>query len=128
MSEVSKAVAVAEAAFSAVANFYLNSRYNERRFAPGVADLTFGNPQEMPIPGLISALREAAVPQDKNWFAYKSNEHESREFLADRVGQELGLSFEPDDFAITAGAFGAIVLAVHLLLDPGDEAISIPGP
>jgi aspartate aminotransferase len=123
MSEVSKAVAAAEAAFTVVAKFYLHSRYSDRRFEPGVADFTFGNPQEMPLPGLISALREAAVPQNKNWFAYKSSEQEPREFLADRVGRELGLSFEPDDFAMTAGAFGAIVLAVHLLLDPGDEAV-----
>jgi aspartate aminotransferase len=123
MSEVSKRIAAADAAFTPVADFYFRSRYAERRFEPGVADFTFGNPQEMPLPSLVSALREAAVPQDKNWFAYKSNEDEPREFLAEKVGEELGLAFEPEDFALTAGAFGAIALCFHLLLEPGDEAI-----
>ena len=37
--------------------------------------------------------------------------------------QELGLPFVPADIALTAGAFAAISVAFHLLLDPGDEAI-----
>ena len=123
MSEVSRRVSAAEQAFAPVADFYFRSRYAERRFAPGVADFTFGNPQEMPLPGIVAALREAAVPHDKNWFAYKTSEEEPRAFLAERVGRELGLAFEPEDFALTAGAFAAIAIAFRLLLDAGDEAI-----
>jgi len=123
MSEVSRRVRSAEAAFSPVADFYLRSRYAERRFEKGVADFTFGNPHEMPLDRFVSALRDAAIPQDKDWFAYKTSENESREFLAQHVGQELGLRFEPEDFALTAGAFAAIALAFRLVLDAGDEAI-----
>ena len=39
------------------------------------------------------------------------------------LGRELGLAFEPADIALTAGAFGAIMVALHLVLDAGDEAI-----
>jgi len=39
----------------------------------------------------------------------------------------LSLAFAPSDIALTAGAFAAIMVAVHQLLDPGDEAIfSVP--
>lgn len=123
MSELSKRVSLADAAFAPVADFYFRSRYAERRFEPGVADFTFGNPQEMPLPGFVAALRDAAVPEDKNWFAYKTSEDEPRGFLAERVGRELGLAFEPEDFALTAGAFAAIATAFRLVLDAGDEAI-----
>jgi aspartate aminotransferase len=123
MSEVSRRVREAEAAFAPVADFYFRSRYAERRFEPGVADFTFGNPQEMPLPGFVTALREAVTPHDKNWFAYKTSEDEPRAFLAERVGRELGLAFEPEDFALTAGAFAAIAIAFRLVLDAGDEAI-----
>ncbi len=128
MSEVSRRVSAAEQAFAPVADFYFRSRYADRRFEPGVADFTFGNPQEMPLPGIVTALREAAVPHDKNWFAYKTSEDEPRAFLAERVGRELGLAFDPEDFALTAGAFAAIAIAFRLVLDVGDEAIfSEPG-
>ena len=123
MTEVSKRVRAAEAAFSPVADFYFRSRYAERRFDKGVADFTFGNPQEMPLEGFVRALRDAAIPQNKDWFAYKTSEEEPRAFLAEHVGQELGLRFEPEDFALTAGAFAAISLAFRLVLDAGDEAI-----
>lgn len=123
MSEVSKRVRAAEASFAPVADFYFRSRYAERRFEPGIADFTFGNPQEMPLPGFVAALRDAIEPHDKNWFAYKTSEDEPRAFLAERVGRELGLAFEPEDFALTAGAFAAIAIAFRLVLDAGDEAI-----
>jgi aspartate aminotransferase len=116
-------VTAAAAAFAPVADFYFRSLYAERRFEAGVADFTFGNPQEMPLDGFVGALREASIPQNKDWFAYKTSEDEPRAFLAEKVGRELGLAFEPEDFAITAGAFAAIAIAYRLVLDAGDEAI-----
>ena len=123
MTELSRRVRATEEAFAPIAEFYLRSRYAERRFVEGVADLTFGNPQEMPLAKFVSALHESAIPQNKDWYAYKTSEHEPRAFLAHHVGRELGLAFDPEDFALTAGAFGAIALAFHLILDVGDEAI-----
>src|SRR5215218_5418869 len=120
---VSARIRAATAAFSAVNEFYFDSRYAERRLVPGISDFTFGNPHEMPLEGVVAAIRARAVPHNKNWFAYKTNEADPQAFLAEHVGRELGLAFEPADIALTAGAFGAIMVAFHLALDVGDEAV-----
>jgi aspartate aminotransferase len=122
-SVVSQRARAADDAFARVGAFYFTSRYGEKRGDAQISDFTFGNPHEMPLQGLVDALRRAAVPQDKNWFAYKSSEPESQQFLAERVSRELGLDFAPEDFALTSGAFAAIMVAFRLLLDAGDEAI-----
>jgi aspartate aminotransferase len=120
---VSSRIRAADAAFAAVRDFVVASRYGDRRLEPGIADFTFGNPHEMPLQGIVSAIREHALPHDKNWFAYKTSEEEPQRFLAERVGSELGVAFEPADVALTAGAFAAILVAFRLVLDAGDEAI-----
>lgn len=94
---------------------------------PDASDFTFGNPHEMPLPGLVEALRTAVEPQREDWFAYKASEAEPREVIAAALGRELGLDFAPEDIAMTQGAFGAIALALHLVADPGAEVI-IPVP
>lgn len=91
------------------------------------ADLTFGNPHEMPLPALVAAISQRMQPRDTGWFAYKTSEEEARSAIADALEAELGLPFRPEDIAMTPGAFGAIALAFSLLLDPGDECI-IPLP
>jgi aspartate aminotransferase len=120
---VSSRIQAADKAFAAVEHLYFHSRYGEKRLEPGICDFTFGNPHEMPLPGLVSAIRERAIPHDENWFAYKTSEEDPQAFLAEVVGRELGLSFDPADIALTAGAFAAIMVAFHQLLDAGDEAI-----
>ena len=120
---LSRRIAAADAAFSPVRRFYLESRYADRRFADGISDFTFGNPHEMPVTGLSETIQSHAEPHDKNWFAYKTSEPEPQEFLAERVGAELGLDFQPADIALTAGAFAAIMVALRLVLDAGDEMI-----
>jgi aspartate aminotransferase len=120
---VSSRIQAADQAFSAVKHFYFDSRYGQARSRPGISDFTFGNPQEMPLPGLVSAIREHAVPHDKSWFAYKTSEAVPQAFLAEHVSREIGLPFEPEDIALTAGAFAAIVVAFRLVLDAGDEAV-----
>jgi aspartate aminotransferase len=123
LNPLSRRAAAADRAFGAVKEFYFRSRYGERRGDPGIADFTFGNPHEMPLAGLVAAIREQAVPHNKDWFAYKSSEEAPQAFLAAAVGKELGLALEPPDIALTAGAFAAISVAFRLLLDAGDEAI-----
>ncbi len=123
MAIASRRAAAADRAFEAVKDFYFSSRYGERRGDPTIADFTFGNPHEMPLDGLVAAIREGAVPADENWFAYKTSEEVPQAFLADAVGRELGLPLEPADVALTPGAFGAISLAFRLLLDAGDEVV-----
>jgi aspartate aminotransferase len=120
---ISSRVRAADKAFAAVRDFLVASRYGDRRLEPGISDFTFGNPHEMPLQGIVSAIRDNALPHDKNWFAYKTSEEAPQRFLAERVGRELALAFEPADIALTSGAFAAIMVAFRLVLDAGDEAI-----
>lgn len=120
---LSSRIYAADRAFAGVKDFYFSSRYADRRLVPGISDFTFGNPHEMPLQGIVDAIRASAVPHDKNWFAYKTSEEAPQEFLARCLSEELGLVFEPPSVALTTGAFAAIMLAFHLVLDAGDEAI-----
>jgi aspartate aminotransferase len=120
---LSQRASAADGAFETVKSFYFRSRYGERRGDPAIADFTFGNPHEMPLEGMVAAIRASAVPQNKDWFAYKTSEEAPQAFLAKVMSSELGLPFEPPDIALTAGAFAAISVALRLVLDAGDEAI-----
>ena len=123
MLAISARMIATDAAFKAVTSFVSNSRYAERRLESGICDLTFGNPHEMPLEGIVNAIRERAIPHDKNWFAYKTSEQGPQAFVAERLGRELNLTFEPADIALTAGAFAAIMVAFRLVVDAGDEVI-----
>ena len=95
---------------------------------PAKADFTFGNPHEMPLPGVVNAIKTHAEPKTVDWFAYKTNETDACAFLANSLCEELGLPFEEEDIALTKGAFGAIKMCFTMLLEPGDECIvPLPG-
>ncbi|GAA1058938.1 aminotransferase class I/II-fold pyridoxal phosphate-dependent enzyme [Agromyces bracchium] len=100
----------------------------ERGNDPDALDFTFGNPHEMALPGLVSAMQEQLEPRSVDWYAYKTSERSAQEVVASGLRSELGLDFEPADIAMTQGAFGAISLAFALLADVGDEVvIPVPG-
>lgn len=90
-------------------------------------DFTFGNPHEMALRGLVDGMSAQIEPRTVDWYAYKSNERPAQEAVAAGISAELGLDFEPDDIAMTQGAFGAIELALALVADAGDEVV-IPTP
>jgi aspartate/methionine/tyrosine aminotransferase len=95
---------------------------------PDALDFTFGNPHELALPGLTGAMRAQLEPRSVDWFAYKTSERAAQEAVAAGLRGELGLDFEPDDIAMTQGAFGAISLALAMLTDAGDEVvIPVPG-
>lgn len=95
---------------------------------PRALDLTFGNPHELALPGLSAAMRAQVDPQSVDWFAYKTSERGAQEVVATGLAAELGLPFQPEDIAMTQGAFGAIQLALALLTDAGDEVVvPVPG-
>ena len=100
------------------------SQHAGARQDPDALDFTFGNPHEMALPGLTDAMRAQLEPRSVDWYAYKSNERPAQEAVAAGLSAELGLDFEPDDIAMTQGAFGAIALALALVADAGDEVSS----
>jgi aspartate aminotransferase len=115
------------ASFAPIAAVFNDSRWRERQGEPGVCDFAFGNPQEMPLPGFVAALRSKVEPQNKEWFAYKGNEAFAQEIVASSLAASTGLPFEPEDIALTNGGFGAIELMMKLLANPGEEILySLP--
>ncbi|HET9069729.1 MAG TPA: aminotransferase class I/II-fold pyridoxal phosphate-dependent enzyme [Amaricoccus sp.] len=118
---------------AAAGEFALVGRFFEgvlARTAQGgdFCDFTFGNPHEMPLPGLVGALRRSIEPRREDWFAYNPGDPEAREVIAAALTRELSLAFEPEDVTLTQGAFGAIALAFRLVMDRGAEVvIPVPG-
>jgi aspartate aminotransferase len=95
---------------------------------PDSCDFVFGNPHDMPLPGIVEALQRHAVPQDARWFAYKTSEREATEPVARSLRELTGLPFEADDVLMTTGAFGALAVALHTLVEPGDEVLFFDPP
>jgi len=111
-----------------VFDWFAKGPWERHRLDPEIADFAFGNPQEMPLPGLVDALQRAAVPKDKDWFAYKFSEDEPRRIVADSLRDRTGIEFLPQDIALTTGAFGALGITIRALCDSGDEVIFISPP
>ena len=70
----------------------------------GICDFAFGNPHELPLPQFGAALQNYAVPQHKDWFAYKMNERASQEHVARSLQQRVGIAYAPEDVCMTNGA------------------------
>lgn len=115
----------AKASVDTVTTFF--ARIEALADSPDALDFTFGNPHELALPGFTSAIRAQVEPRSVDWFAYKTSERAAQEAVASGLRAELGLDFEPEDIAMTQGAFGAISLAFALLADAGDEVV-IPAP
>ncbi|MFC7596433.1 aminotransferase class I/II-fold pyridoxal phosphate-dependent enzyme [Terrabacter sp. GCM10028922] len=113
----------AAAPFRMLFDFLNTSGYQERRHEPGVCDLTFGDPHELQMPAYVDALREAAVPQDELWFAYKQSELTAQQAAATALRRVVPLDWTADDVRMTTGGFGAITVGMKAVADPGDEVV-----
>jgi aspartate aminotransferase len=111
-----------------VFSWFTDGPWERHHLQPDIADFAFGNPQELPLPGLVDALQRNAVPRDKNWFAYKFSEDEPRAVIAESLRARTGIPYEGEDIALTAGAFGALGVSIRALADVGDEVIFLSPP
>jgi aspartate aminotransferase len=101
--------------------------YDRRREEPGAIDFTFGDPREIAPEAYVSALREAAIPRNPEWFAYLFYHPAAQEAAAASLARHTGLAFEPADMLLTTGGFAALSVGMKLVADPGDEVIySLP--
>jgi aspartate aminotransferase len=119
----SRRVAAAGASLAPLIEFTSSSTWARRRGVPGIADLTFGNPHEMPLPGYVAALQQWSTPLNKDWFAYKMSERDAQDVVAESLRRRYGVPFEADDVALTNGGFAALAVGLKLVVDPGDEVI-----
>ncbi|MDQ6918063.1 MAG: aminotransferase class I/II-fold pyridoxal phosphate-dependent enzyme [Candidatus Dormibacteraeota bacterium] len=117
-----------QAALKPTLDFLTEPEFERLLDDPAVANFALGNPQELPLPELVSALQEALEPRDKNWFAYKMNEGPSRRVIAKSISSRLGVAFAADDICVTNGGFGAIASTLRAVTGPGDEVIFISPP
>lgn len=113
--------------FNLLSDFLRNSLHARRHTEPGVIDFAFGNPHDMPQPAYVDALRQALIPRDKDWFAYKLHIPAAQVAAAESLQRLLGMPFTPDDILLTTGGFTAIAAAMKTVADPGDEVLySLP--
>jgi aspartate aminotransferase len=103
--------------------FLMTSRWASRRAEGDICDFVVGNPQDMPLPAYVDAIRRASVPRDASWFAYKLNETAACEAAAESLRERLGVGYEVEDIFLTKGASSALVLAFSTVLEPGDEVV-----
>ena len=95
---------------------------------PAVANFAVGNPQEMPLPGYVDALRAALTPRDKDWFAYKMSEPNAQAAVARSLTARTGLDWDPADVAMTNGGFAALAVTLRAIVEPGDEVVFASPP
>ncbi|MBI5957869.1 MAG: aminotransferase class I/II-fold pyridoxal phosphate-dependent enzyme [Chloroflexi bacterium] len=102
--------------------------YRQYPQTPDISDFALGNPHEMPLSGFVEALQRSSVPHNKDWFAYKISEQNTRETVAQTLRVWRGIPFEADDIHMTNGGFAAITVALNTVVNPGDEVIFISPP
>jgi aspartate aminotransferase len=107
---------------------FFSGAFDQLNGQPDVANFAVGNPQEMPLPAYVAALRDAAEPRDKDWFAYKLSEAESQRTVATTLTARTGMDWDPGDVAMTNGGFAAIAVALRTLVEPGDEVVFLSPP
>lgn len=100
----------------------------EQRAPQALADLVAGNPQELPLPQFVAAIQKWTAPKSKDWFAYKQSVPEAVAAIVDSLARRRGVRYDPADIFLTTGAFGALVIALRVLTDPGDEVIYLSPP
>ena len=107
---------------------FFGGPFDQLNGKPDVANFAVGNPQEMPLPAYVAALRNAAEPRDKDWFAYKLSEAASQRTVAATLRKRTGMEWDPADVAMTNGGFAAIAVALRTLVEPGDEVVFLSPP
>jgi aspartate aminotransferase len=108
--------------------FFRESTWSKRQGDPSICDFVAGNPHDMPLPEVVDALQRRAVPENKDWFAYKMNEVNSQAVAARALSAEHGIPYDPPDLTLTPGTFGALSVAMRAILDRDDELIFISPP
>jgi len=107
---------------------FFGGPFDQLNGKPDVANFAVGNPQEMPLPEYVAALRDATEPRDKDWFAYKLSEAASQRTVAATLRKRTGMEWDPADVAMTNGGFAAIAVALRTLVEPGDEVVFLSPP
>jgi len=107
---------------------FFDGPYARLNANPDIANFAVGNPQEMPMPEYVEALRNHLEPRRRDWFAYKFSEPKARIAVARGLSARTGMSWDPADVAMTNGGFAALAVSLRALVEPGDEVIFLSPP
>ncbi len=105
--------------------FELGIQLRQERGAENVFDLSLGNPIAEPPPEFFDELRRFARTDTPGAHRYMPNAGyvETRQAVADALGDETGLSYGPEHVVMTVGAAAALNVVVHSLCDRDDEVV-----
>ncbi len=105
--------------------FEEGARRIQKYGAENVFDFSIGNPIFEPPPELKQSLLKILQSEEKGMHRYMPNPGypKTREYIADQISAETGLSFTIDDVVMTTGAGGALNVIFRTLLNPGDEVV-----
>lgn len=103
-------------------------KYSKRRAGVDVIDLGMGNPTDVPEPGVIDKLCEAARDARNHRYSVSNGLYNLRREVALRYARRHGVTLDPD--AEVLAGLGSKEVFSHMclaLLGPGDTAI-VPAP
>ncbi|KAJ3073645.1 hypothetical protein HK102_005964 [Quaeritorhiza haematococci] len=88
--------------------------------------LAFGNPQDFPLPSLVSTLHKNIEPTSATHFEYLAyGDPRAREVVCTVLDKRINVTVNSDDVFITNGALVALNIVAEAILDPEDEVIVI---
>jgi len=95
--------------------------------ADNVHDFSLGNPYGEPPAPLAAAIRRLAAqpPPDLHRYMPNAGFPDVRRSVAKSLGKLTGLPFTEGCVVMTAGAAGALNVALRALLSPGDEVVVV---
>lgn len=92
-----------------------------------VIHLEVGEP-DFDVPACVSDAVQQAYSEKRTHYTHSLGDPELRESLAAYYYKEYNVTISPDRFLVTSGSSPAILLALGVLCEPGDEVIiSDPG-
>jgi aspartate aminotransferase len=93
-----------------------------------VITLAAGEPQAATAAAVVDAAIAVIRDPATHHYGPAQGDGELRELIATRLADETRLSWQADDVQITFGAKHALFLAVHALINPGDQVVvATPG-
>jgi aspartate aminotransferase len=128
MAIVSSKLSSIQAGLRPLLDFLNHSEHAKRSGDPTICDFVFGNPQEMPLGGLVEAIRRHATPETKDWFAYTTRIPGAVEAIAASLRERTALPFQAADVCLAPGTFAALASALRATVDPGDEVVFVSPP
>ncbi len=127
MSSISKAMEKLIANSSVLRTMFEEGKQMAVKYGrENVFDFSLGNPSTPTPPEFNDAVRQVLDENDSfSLHSYMSNAgyEETRQAIADNLNERFGSNYAYKDITMTVGAANAIVAAIKVLTDPGDEVV-----